>query len=93
MVTKVKCEKENCRKCKYCINLTGAVLVKKNDSSALIACGYILKTGHSRVFEDGHVREDYEHGYCNCYEPGKRVDSLDSMCKHTTLKKGRRKKS
>lgn len=93
MSKQVKATKERCLKCKYRMNFTGAALVKKGKSSALIACGYILKTGHSRVFEDGHVKEDYKHGYCNCYEPGKKVDSLDSMVKHTTLKKGRKKKS
>lgn len=95
MPRRVKCTKERCKNCKYAMNLTGAVLVKSKDSSALIACGYILKTGHSRVFENGKMRDDYEHGYCNYYAPGKRVKSYDDPLNkegcNNTIKKGRRK--
>lgn len=92
MPRRVKCTKERCLQCKYRMNLTGAAMVKNGKSSALIACGYILKTGKSRVFENGHVSEKYKSGYCNRYEPGERVDSLDSMTRKITLKKGRKKK-
>ena len=95
MPRRVKCTKERCKKCKYAMNLTGAALVRSKDSLGLIACGYILKTGHSRVFENGKKKADYEPGYCNYYIPGKRIKSFDDPLNkegcNNTIKKGRKK--
>ena len=87
----VKSTPDRCIRCKYCMNLTGCAYLKGDGSTALIACGYSLKTGESRVFKDGVVREGYKHGYCDKYEEGKRVRSRDDMCSHTTLKGSRKK--
>lgn len=92
---KVKCTKERCKQCQYAMNLTGAATVRKGTSDALIACGYILKTGRSRVFENGKKKADYEPGYCNYYIPGKRIKSMDDPLNseryNNTIKKGRLK--
>lgn len=81
---RVKCTKERCMKCKYSMNLTGASMVKKGDSGALIACGYCLKTGECRTVKDGKKREDYKPGYCNFYEEGERVRSFDDPLNNKT---------
>lgn len=92
---KVKCTKQMCKQCRYVMNLTGAALVRSKDSLGLIACGYILKTGHSRVFENGKKKANYEPGYCNYYISGKRIKSFDDPLNkdgcNNTIKKGRRK--
>lgn len=86
---RVKATKERCLKCQYSMNLTGAAMVKKGNSGALIACGYCLKTGECRTVKDGKKREDYKPGYCNFYVEGKRIPSRDSMLSNMTVKKGR----
>ena len=93
MGRKVKLTKQRCNQCKYATNMTGATVMNKAGGfgTGVVACGYILKTGQSRVFKTGRHKKGYDPGYCDCYEPGKRVESLDSMTKHKTLKKGKKK--
>lgn len=92
---RVKATKERCMKCQYAMNLTGASMVKKGQSGALIACGYCLKNpdGECRTVKNGKKRENFEPGYCNFYKEGKRKESRDSLLnkerKNTTLKKRR----
>lgn len=91
MGQRVKITKERCKQCKYAMNMTGAYSLNKNHAAGITACGYILKTGESRVFKYGKHREKYDPAWCTCYEPGKRVDSIDSLTKNKTLKKGYKK--
>lgn len=89
MGSPVKATKERCLKCQYCMNLTGTSFVKKGMSGALVACGYILKTGESRVFKDGKKRKGHKQGYCNRFKEGKRIDSIDNLSRHSTVIKRR----
>ena len=88
---------ERCKQCQYRMNISGGDLIprKKAYGMGIVACGYILKEGHSRVFENGRHRSDYEEGYCNYYIPGKRIKSFDDPLNkdgcNNTLKKGRKK--
>lgn len=93
MGRRVKITKQRCRQCKYATNMTGATVMNKAGGfgSGVIACGYILKTGQSRVFKAGRHKEGYDPRYCTCYEPGPRLASMDSMTNNKTLKKGKKK--
>ena len=93
MGREVKISKERCKQCKYGMKMTGASMGKGPDSYSVIACGYILKTGQSRVFEKGKKKDDYKPGYCKCYEKGPRIESLDSLTRNNTLKKGNKKRA
>ena len=53
----VKIKPELCRDCKYRMEVS---------SYSAGMCGYILTTGHSRVFEKGK-RRDIPAGYCDKY--------------------------
>ena len=92
---RVKATKERCLKCRYVMNLTGASMVKKGDSGALIACGYSLKNdaGECRSVKAGKKREDFEVGYCKFFEEGNRKNSRDALLNkdrsNTTVNKRR----
>ena len=65
MPKEYKITKERCAKCKYQINMSPS-----GTSEISWACGYILATGKSRVFEKGHFKENFRPGYCDCFEEG-----------------------
>lgn len=96
---RVKATKERCLKCRYVMNLTGASMVKKGDSGALIACGYCLKNdaGECRSVKAGKKRENFQSGYCNVFEEGNRKTSRDALLNkdrsNTTLKQRRKKEN
>lgn len=95
MPRKVKCTKERCLKCQYSMNLTGASMVKKGDSGALIACGYCLKNKEAecRTVKGGKKRAGNGNGFCTFFEEGPRKQSMDALTRkdsgNTTIKKGR----
>ena len=88
---RVKATKERCLKCRYVMNLTGASMVKKGDSGALIACGYCLKNKEAkcRTVEKGKNRAGNGGGYCTFYEEGNRLNSRDNLKKNNTVNKRR----
>ena len=87
----VKSTKERCEQCKYCMKLTGCSNIGDKSSYGL-ACGYILKTCKSRIFEKGKLPPNYKKGYCDKFEKGDRVASFDDMTNHTTIKHKKKEK-
>lgn len=91
MGRRVKATKERCLKCRFVMNLTGAAIVRKCDSGALIACGYCLKNKEAecRTVKGGQKRLGNGGGYCTFYEEGPRVNSRDNLKKNNTVNKRR----